>query len=297
MTIGIEDLAYCMRIIREATEALDQVHAPRAPEQPSLVERIGLLAQQRDARARELERETEEAHRLSDLVSQFNQEHGTIERLLTDAGSPTNEPSQGIVWLACELRKRNEDLFTETNHIDALNCRIYEIMETLARAGIDTSVSTVEDGVSQLIGEREQLRRMHDGVSIDLDHERCKGQDALGEAAARELKLIEERDAAIQNAKFFRSEAKDCGAEIRELTKQRKDLSERYKHAIAQRDKAATDAGHAEGWRLQCNTSERTIERLTAKIKRLESQGGGNGYQRQIPKKTHAKGKKRRLHK
>ena len=217
MNIGIEDLAYCMRIIREATEALDQAHVPRAAEQPALVERIRLLAQQRDDRARELERETGEANRLSSLIRQFNEERGTIQKLLTDAGSPTNEPSQGIVWLARELRKRNEDLFTETRRIDALNCRLYEVIGILARAGIDTSVARVESGVSQLISERDQLRRMHDGVSVDLDRERREKQEALGEAAARELKLIEERDAAIRDVRFFKKEAKDCGAEIREL--------------------------------------------------------------------------------
>jgi len=296
VNIGIEDLAYCMRILREATEALDQVHVPRAAEQPALVERIRLLARQRDDRERELERETGETNRLSNLVRQFNEERGTIQRLLTDAGSSTNEPSQGIVWLARELSKRTDDLCTETERADTLSRHLQKVVRVLASAGIDTSVPTVENGVTQLIDERAQLRRMHDGVSIDLDRERREKQEALNEAATRELKLIEERDAAIRDARFFKSEARNCGAEIRELTEQYGGLSDRYKHAIAERDSAAAEAAHAEGWRLQCSTSERTIQRLTTKIKSLESQGS-NGRQRQIPKKTRTKGKKRGPHK
>lgn len=263
MNIGIEDLAYRMRIIREATEALDRVAVPRVAEQLALAERIELLAQQRDAQVRELERETAEANRLSELVRQFNEERGTIQRLLADAGCPTNEPSQGIVWLARELSKRTDDLCTETERADTL------------------------------IGH---LRRMHDGVSVDLDRERHEKQKALDEAVARELKLIEERDAANRDVRFFQREARDCGVKIRELTEQHAALSERYRHAIAERNRAVAEAAHAEGWRLQCSTNERTIQRLTAKIKSLESQGVGGEKRRQVPRKTPAKSKKRGPH-
>lgn len=296
MNIGIEDLAYCMRIIREATEALDRVAVPRVAEQLALAERIELLAQQRDAQVRELESETAEANRLSELVRQCNEERGTIQRLLADAGCPTNEPSQGIVRLARELSKRTDDLCTETERADTLSGHLQEVVRVMVSAGIDTSVPTIESGVAQLIGERAQLRRMHDGVSADLDRERREKQEALDEAAARELKLIEERDAANRDVRFFQREARDCGVKIRQLTEQHAALSERYRHAITERDRAAAEAAHAEGWRLQCSTNERTIQRLTAKIKSLESQGVGGEKRRQVPRKTPAKSKKRGPH-
>jgi predicted nucleic acid-binding Zn-ribbon protein len=49
----------------------------------------------------------------------------------------------------------------------------------------------------EAIAERDQLRRMHDSVSADLDRERREHQEAMGEAAARELKLTEEHDAGL----------------------------------------------------------------------------------------------------
>ena len=255
MNIGIEDLAYCMKIIREAAEALDRVAVPRVAEQFALAERIELLAQQRDARVRELERETAGTTRLSAQVYRLNEERGALQRLLTDAGSPTNEPSRGVVWLARELSKRTDDLSTETERADTLSGYLQGIVRALGSVGIDTSVPAVESSVIQLIHEQAQLRRMHDGVSVDLDRERREKQDALGEAAARELKLIEARDIAVRDAQFFKSQAADRTAEIRDLTKKHEDLSERYRCAITERNKAVADA-----------------ERPTAKIKRLASQ-------------------------
>lgn len=80
----------------------------------------------------------------------------------------------------------------------------------------------VDDGMAALIAERDQLRKMHDGVSADLDRERREHQEAMAEAAARELKLTEERD-ALQRG-------------IEHSDRRGGDLERQLNHFVAQRD-------------------------------------------------------------
>lgn len=54
-----------------------------------------------------------------------------------------------------------------------------------------------EQGVIWLHRELMATRRQRDGAADDLHRERCAHQEAASEAAARELRLTEERDAAL----------------------------------------------------------------------------------------------------
>ena len=112
---------------------------------------------------RELERETAEANRLSELVRQFNEERGTIQRLLADAGCPTNEPSQGIGWLARELSKRTDDLYnelTEQQRQALVRGDLVECDSCAARAGTPTlCASCLANRYLISAGSRETPRR------------------------------------------------------------------------------------------------------------------------------------------
>lgn len=96
----------------------------------------------------------------------------------------------------------------------------------------DAQLADRDAQIAALGRELEQLRKMYDGVSADLDRERREHQEAMAEAAARELKLTEERDnarshrasfmnqcdAAIRDASFFKSEAEKAVADLAEVS-------------------------------------------------------------------------------
>lgn len=98
--------------------------------------------------------------------------------------------------------------------------------------------------------ERDQLRRMHDGVSADLDRERREHQEAMAEAAARELKLTEERDEL--SARYNRA-ADDLQAAVEQ--------AEHDAHKLLDADELMM-----ENLRL-----ERLVKQLTGKVKRREA--------------------------
>ncbi len=143
--------------------------------------------------------------------------------------------------------------------------KLIAVEGTLRNAGVPMDDRTHDEGVAWLVTKCEQLCRMHDGVSADLDRERREHQEAMAEAAARELKLTEEleaarfnrdeamrqrgafmeqRDKAIRDAEFFKGEAEAAvraiiKAQITELHERLASPKRRSKPKTTKKPKAA----------------------------------------------------------
>ncbi len=108
-----------------------------------------------------------------------------------------------------------------------LESRLVQLRTKLAETEVDRDnlkeeATRAYQQRNEAAAERDQLRRMHDGVSADLDRERREHQETMAEAAARELKLTEERD-ALQR-------------EIEHSDRRGGDLERQLNHFVAQRD-------------------------------------------------------------
>lgn len=149
---------------------------------------------------------------------------------------------------------------------DEVTSQPYSVVYALANQVIRDHQHTL-----QLLVERDQLRRMHDGVSADLDRERREHQEAMAEAAARELKLTEERD----------------------------ELSERYNRAADDLQAAVEQAEHdahklldADELAMENLRLERLVKQLTSKVKRREDDI--KRYRAELAKKSKAAAKRSR---
>ncbi|HEY8924286.1 MAG TPA: hypothetical protein VIU64_07890, partial [Polyangia bacterium] len=153
------------------------------------------------------------------------------------------------------------------------------IEHALLDAGAPAGLSNIEKVVrlkkerDDAVAEREQLRRMHAGVSADLDRARREHEEALGEAAGRELKLTEERDeVSAALAEAGAPAVTDAAQNTITLVGRVHWLAALRTQAVEAAARAVIDVASL---KEQLRASSRAVDRLTAEVKRLESAGSG----------------------
>ncbi len=157
-----------------------------------------------------------------------------------------------------------------------LESRLVQLRTKLAETEVDRDnlkdeATRAYQQRNEAAAERDQLRKMHDGVSADLDRERREHQEAMAEAATRELKLTEERD---------------------ELSERYNRVADDLQAALEQAEHDAHKLTDADELTIENLRLERLVKRLTSKVKRREDDI--KRYRAELAKKPKAAAKRSR---
>lgn len=177
-----------IRAIRDVERALVEAGVPHddppgeSGHPVDLAGRVRWLGRMRDVKETDREREAREAHRWAGEAREARRVLDELTRALGHIGAP----GASLVRRAAFLRDQLADARQQRAAVD----------RALVDAGQPMDELLTEQGVARLHRELVATRRQRDGAADDLHRERCAHQEAAGEAAARELRLTEERDAA-----------------------------------------------------------------------------------------------------
>jgi len=177
-------------LLHDVARALDEAGVPRddlagKPNRPiDLAGRVRWLTRMRDAKETDREREAREANRWAGEARVARRVLDELARNLGHVGVA----DASLVQRAAFLQRQLADVRQQRAAVD----------QALVDAGQPMDELLTEQGVARLHRELVATRHQRDGAADDLHRERCANQEAAGEAAVRELRLIEERDAARQ---------------------------------------------------------------------------------------------------
>lgn len=200
----------------------------------------------------------------------------TITEALDAAGAPRTDTERDgfginlelgfvarIRWLVEQLDAKEREREKEAREASKragearqLRSDIEQTSSALAAHGVPMDDLMVYQGATWL------------GRELTAQHQRAdENAAAIGDLERKLIEVLGQRDAFMRQRDEALSKAEDLSKRYNRAT------DELQAHA-EERDKVLKEhVEHAEGWRLQCGTNERTIARLITKIKRLKSAG------------------------